>query len=158
MAGAKITLTDQRQGSIRNETTKSGGTFAFTPVLASDYTLSVEAPGFSKLEQKDIRLFAADKMSLPDIVLAVGAVTDTINVEASAVALQTSSSERSGVVTGSQVVDLALNGRNYTGLLKTVAGFNGDTNNSNGRRTDTNNLIMDGVTTPGRSLVCSADR
>jgi len=76
VAGAKITLTDQRQGSIRNETTKSGGTFAFTPVLASDYTLAVEAPGFSKLEQKDIRLFAADKMSLPDIVLAVGAVTD----------------------------------------------------------------------------------
>jgi hypothetical protein len=69
------------------------------------------------------------------------------SVEASAVTLQTSSSEHSGVVTGSQVVDLALNGRNYTGLLKTVAGFNGDTNNSNGRRTDTNNLMMDGVTT-----------
>jgi hypothetical protein len=35
----------------------------------------------STLEQKDIRLFAADKMSLPDIVLAVGAVTDTINAK-----------------------------------------------------------------------------
>lgn len=102
---------------------------------------------FNKLEQKDIKLFAADKMALPDIVLTVGSVKETVNVEVSSVVLQTTSAERSGVITGSQVVDLALNGRNYSGLLKTVVGFNGDTNNSNGRRTDTNNLIMDGVTT-----------
>ena len=147
VAGAKITLIDQKQGSTRTATTNSSGTFAFTPLVPSDYTLRVEAAGFSKLEQKDIKVFAADKIALPDIALAVGSVNETINVEASAVTLQTSSSERSGVVTGSQVVDLALNGRNYSGLLKTIVGFNGDTNNSNGRRTDTNNLIMDGVTT-----------
>ena len=145
--GAALTLTDQREGSVRKAVTGAGGTFAFTPLAPSDYTLVVEAPGFTKLEQKDIRLFAADKRSLPDIALAVGSTAETINVEASSVALQTTSAERAGVVTGSQVVDLALNGRNYSGLLKTIVGFNGDTNNSNGRRTDTNNLIMDGVTT-----------
>jgi hypothetical protein len=107
----------------------------------------VEAAGFSKLEQKDIQLFAADRMALPDMALAVGAVTETVNVEASAVALQTLSSERSGIVTGTQLVDVAVNGRTYTSLFKTVPGFNGDTSNSNGRRVDTNNVIMDGVTT-----------
>ena len=147
VAGAKVTLTDQRQGSTRIGTTDTGGTFAFTPVLPSDYKILVESPGFSKLEQRDIKLFAADNIALPDIILAVGSVNDTVNVEAPAVTLQTTSAERSGVITGSQVVDLALNGRNYTGLLKTIVGFNGDTNNSNGRRTDSNNLTMDGITT-----------
>ena len=147
VVGAKVTLTDQQQGTSREGSTNSEGTFAFTPVQPSTYTVVVEAPGFTKVEQKDIRLFAADRMALPDIALAVGSVTETVNVEASAVVLQTLSSERSGTVTGTQVVDLALNGRNYTGLYKTVAGFNGDTANSNGRRTDQNNVIMDGVTT-----------
>ena len=147
VVGAKVTLTDQQQGTSREGSTNSEGTFAFTPVQPSTYTVVVEAAGFSKVEQKDIQLFATDRMALPDIALAVGSVTETVNVEASAVVLQTLSSERSGTVTGTQVVDLALNGRNYTGLYKTVAGFNGDTANTNGRRTDQNNVIMDGVTT-----------
>ena len=147
VVGAKVTLTDQRQGSSREENTNTSGEFSFTPLLPSTYTVTVEAAGFSKLEQKDIRLFAADRMQLPDIALAVGSVTETVNVEASAVMLQTLSSERSGVVTGTQLVEVAVNGRSYSSLFKTVVGFNGDSSNSNGRRSDTNNLIMDGVTT-----------
>ena len=58
--------------------------------------------------------------------------------------LQTVSAERSGVVTGRQMVDIALNGRNLTGLLKTVAGGNADTNNFNGQRTDQMNFTVDG--------------
>ncbi|MDQ2925959.1 MAG: carboxypeptidase-like regulatory domain-containing protein [Acidobacteriota bacterium] len=69
--------------------------FAFTPLRPSEYTLTVESPGFTKLAQKDIRLFAADKVSLPDLALAVGSVNETVSVEASAVNLQTKSSERS---------------------------------------------------------------
>jgi hypothetical protein len=93
--------------------------------------------GFSRLEQKDIRLFAADRIQLPDIALAVGSVTETVNVEASAVILQTMSSERAGIVTGTQMVDLALNGRNYSNLMKTVPGVIAEGSNINGRRGDT---------------------
>src|SRR5204862_5246086 len=54
------------------------------------------------------------------------------------------------VVTGKQMVDIALNGRNFTGLLKTVPGVSADatggTATINGQRGDQNNFTVDGQT------------
>lgn len=147
VGGAKVTLTDQRQGALREGTTNAEGAFIFTSLQASDYTLAVQAQGFTKREQKDIKLFATDHLALNQIQLAVGSVTDTVNVEASAVALQTVSAERSGTITGTQLVDLAINGRSYWNFMTTVPGVPADSMyNSNGRRSDASNLTMDGVT------------
>src|SRR5438445_946093 len=52
-----------------------------------------------------------------DFSLAVGAITDTVTVEATALALETSSSELGVAVVREQVNDLPLNGRNFTQLL-----------------------------------------
>ena len=149
--GAKVTLTNPRQGAAASLETvaNSVGLFVFTPLQPSDYTIVAEAPGFNKLEQKGITLFASQRLSLPDLVLKVGAVTDTVSVRASTAMLQTMSAERSGTITGTQVVDIAVNGRNnYTGLFKTMVGFAPDSpNNSNGRRGDALNVTMDGITT-----------
>jgi len=63
---------------------------------------------------------------------------------------------RSGVLTGSQTVNLALNGRNYLDLIKTVPGIVSDFNGqvagpgglgsiyANGQRGDQNNVELDG--------------
>lgn len=106
--------------------------------------------GFKKYAQAGIILDVNQKLGLPPITLEVGATGETVTVEAIAVQLDTVSAERSGVVTGRQMVDIALNGRNFTGLLRTVPGVPADTAFNagdaafNGGRTGQNNFTVDG--------------
>src|SRR5206468_10575205 len=93
-------------------------------------------------------------MGLPAIVLEVGSQAESVTVEAAAVTLETVSAERSGIVTGRQMVDIALNGRNFASLLKLVPGVPADTAPSglgvnayiNGQRANQNNFTVDGQT------------
>jgi Carboxypeptidase regulatory-like domain/TonB-dependent Receptor Plug Domain len=147
---AKVTLVneEQGQGSARVLNTNSEGAFVFTPVLPGKYTVTVEVTGFKKYVQSGIVLDVNDKLGLPPIGLQVGTTGESVTVEAAAVQLQTLSGERAGVVTGSQVVDIAINGRNYTSLLKTVPGIPADAGTGdvsvNGGRTAQNNYTLDG--------------
>src|SRR5512145_2938856 len=75
IAGAKVTLIDQAQGSSRTLTSGSDGAFVFTPVQPGTYTVAIEAPGFKKFEQRDVKLFASDRVTLGDLVMAVGQLT-----------------------------------------------------------------------------------
>ena len=126
--GAKVTLINDAQGaaSARSVMTTPEGTFVFSPVLAGKYTVRVEMMGFKKYEQSGITLDVSDRLGLPPIALEVGLTGETVTVEANAVELQTLNAERAGVVNAAQVVDIAINGRNYTSLLKTVPGIAAD--------------------------------
>ena len=150
IAGAKVTLTSTLQGSSREVSTSNDGSFVFTPVQPGAYRLSIEAAGFKKFEQTDLRIFANDRILLGDIALSVGAVTESVTVEATATVIQAQSAERSGVITGKQVVDLALTSRNFLDLAKVTSGvvYTGGLGGiqANGNRGNTNNLAVDGVT------------
>jgi hypothetical protein len=150
VGNAKVTLTDPARGLSREQVTGSDGTFVFTPLQPASYTLSVEAAGFKKYEQTDIRIFASDRIAIPAITLDLGQVAETITVEASVVQLQTQSAERSGVITSKQIVDLALKSRDFLDLARTVPGvnFRGGLGGicANGARCNQNNLQIDGVT------------
>jgi len=94
ITGARVTLTDQATGATRSTTSGADGAFVFTPVLPGTYTITIEAPGFKKYEQKDVKVFASDRVTLGDLVLNVGALTETITVEASAVQVSTQGAEK----------------------------------------------------------------
>jgi hypothetical protein len=144
--GATVELTNTAQGTVvRQVTTSEQGTFVITPLPPATYSLAVELPGFKRYVKNDIKLFAQDRIGLPPIVLEIGAAGEAVTVEASVEQLQTVSAERSGVLIGTQIVDLASNTRNFADLLKTVPGFNVDTNNANGLRTDQNAIAVDGT-------------
>jgi hypothetical protein len=144
--GAKVELTNMEQGVlVRELTTSAEGTFTITPLPPANYSLAVDAPGFRRFVQNDIKVYAQDRIGLPPIMLELGASSDSITVEAGGVQLQTVSAERSGVLSGTQIMELASNTRNFTDLLKTVAGFNVDTNNANGLRVDQNAIAVDGT-------------
>ena len=91
----------------------------------------------------------------------VGEVSDTVTVsaEAARIEIQSETGERSGVVTGNQLKDLAINGRNYHDFLKTLPGvITGNVNagqvassvgslgsfSVNGTRTNQKELTVDG--------------
>lgn len=151
LPNAKVTLTNQAQGaaSAREVSTSGEGIFVITPVLPGTYNLRVEATGFKTYTQENLAVSATDRVGLPAISLEVGAATESVTVEATATRLETETAERSGVVTGRQMVDLALNGRNFTGLLKTIPGVSADSAGNpavNGQRGDQNNYTVDGQT------------
>ncbi len=147
--GAKVLLIDVAQGDNREITTNTDGVFFFNPLKPSLYRLQVEASGFKKYERSEIRVSANDRLDLPDIQLAVGAISDSITVEAGGVILQTRGAEKGGVLTGNQVINLALNGRSFLDLTRTVPGVvptGGIGGSVNGNRNNQNNLMVDGVT------------
>lgn len=142
-------LVDVAQGDNRDVTTNAEGVFFFNPLKPSLYRIVVEASGFRKYERSEIRVSANDRLDLPDIQLSLGNVSDSITVEASGVILQTRGAEKGGVLTGNQVINLALNGRSFLDLTRTVPGVvpNGGVGGSvNGNRNNQNNLMVDGVT------------
>jgi hypothetical protein len=146
---AKVTLTNQAQGeaSARAVPTTGDGIFVFTPVLPGTYEIKVEMTGFKTYVQSNIAMSASDRLGLPAITLEVGAPAESVTVTAEATLLATETAERAGVVTGKQMVDLGLNGRNFTGLLKLVPGVSADnTGNAavNGQRADKANYTVDG--------------
>jgi Carboxypeptidase regulatory-like domain/TonB-dependent Receptor Plug Domain len=148
--GAKVTLVNEEQGAASARTVQTGpeGAFVFSPVLAGKYTLNVESMGFKKYSQSGITLDVSQRLGLPPIGLEVGLTGESVTVEANAVQLETLNAERAGLVNGNQVVDIAINGRNYTSLLKTVPGIAADSGtgdvNVNGGRTMQNNFTLDG--------------
>ncbi|PYS27318.1 MAG: TonB-dependent receptor, partial [Acidobacteria bacterium] len=149
--GAQVTLINQDQGvEARQTITNEAGIYLFSALPAASYTVTVELPGFKTYKKTDVKLFVNDKLGLPAIQLEVGSQAESITVEAQAVQLETVSGERSGVVTGRQMADIALNGRNLTALFKTVPGAPADAGlgmpTINGQRNNQTNFTVDGQT------------
>ena len=147
--GATVILTDVAQGDRRDVQTTQEGVFFFNPLKPAVYKLVVEASGFKKYERDEIKVFSNDRLELPDIALAVGQMSESVTVTAEAVILQTRGAEKAGVLTGSQVVNLALTTRDFLSLTKTIPGVNpngGVGGSVNGNRNNQNNLLVDGVT------------
>src|SRR5262245_39659864 len=149
--GAQVTLTNQDQGVTTWQTiTNEAGIYVFSALAAATYTVTAELPGFKTYKKTDVKLFVNDRLGLSPIVLEVGSQTESVTVEAAGVTLETVSAERSGVLTGRQMMDIALAGRNFTGLLRTVPGApadsSGGTASFNGQRNSQNNFTVDGQT------------
>jgi hypothetical protein len=147
MPGATVTLENQSQGSVAGEVvTNKEGAFVFPGLLPSTYSLTVTAPGFKKYAEKDIMLRIGDNLGIPPVVMQVGGLTETVQVEANAQQLETVDASRSNVINGTQLVDLGLQTRNFTGLLVTIAGNTPDTQNFiNGARDSSMTYAIDGV-------------
>src|ERR1039458_8169539 len=88
------------------------------------YTVAAEAPGFKRFESTHNTLAANSALSL-DAVLTVGAATETVEVVASAVELQTDSAAVQSEVNAKQILDQELNGRNPIYMAQMLTGVRG---------------------------------
>ncbi len=121
---AKITLRNQANGLTREATSNESGSYSIPTVPSGLYTLQVEVAGFKRYESKDNKV----DPNLPanvSVVLQVGAVTETVEVTATAALLQTESGTLGKIVEGKQISDLQLNGRNPIFLAQLKPGVRG---------------------------------
>ena len=119
-ATVKVINTDTKE-VVRTITADDRGDYVASLLPLGHYSVTAEAPNFKKALISNITLHQNDKLTF-DPSMEVGSSDQTINVEASALQVETQSATASGVINGTQIRELALNGRNYEQLLTLVPG------------------------------------
>src|SRR5580704_8962281 len=120
--GASVTTAEPNRKISVTAKTNDAGEFVFPGLQPGNYTLTVEAAGFKKLEKPGIPLDANDKLDLGAVPLQVGAVSESVEVSAQVALLQTESAERSEALISKQMENIEVNGRNPLDLAKLVPG------------------------------------
>jgi hypothetical protein len=151
---AKVTATDTDRGETVSTTTDEQGNYVFSPLRIGNYKISVEKRGFKTAEAGPFTVNVQDRLEV-DIALQPGAVSETVEVNAQAVQLQTETSDLGQLVDSRRIVTLPLNGRNYAQLAQLAAGVAPSEPGSrvsstfgfsaNGARALQNNFLLDGV-------------
>ncbi len=156
--GAQVTLANPEHGINRATTSNATGDYLFAALPIGSYNLTVTATGFKKFEAAGIILRVAQKARV-DVAMQVGAAKEEVTVEGTNVAqVETQSSDLGGTVTGKEITQLQLNGRNFTQLITLVPGVTNQTGQDeaqvgvngsvafsiNGGRLEYNNWEMDG--------------
>ena len=118
---AKATLINLDTGDQRRTTTNGSGGYVFAEAPVWAYDLFIEADGFRPYVQRGVRLGVAEHRSI-DARLQTGDVIETITVEAPLVFVDRTGGEVNGVVTGEQMRELPLNGRNFSHLVQLMPG------------------------------------
>lgn len=121
IAGAKVTLTNTATAVKQELTTNEAGLYNFTLVPVGDYEIRVEMQGFKTELIRALRVETAAQVR-QDVALTVGSVSESIEVAASAVLLNTENATTGGVIENRRIVELPLNGRNMQSLAVLVPG------------------------------------
>src|ERR1035438_5338814 len=127
ISGAAVTVSNPSNGLTRQITTSDSAESGAPNLLPGTYNITVEGPGFRKVESTGFVLSAAGKLDAGNLVLPVGAATNEVTVTADVgqVQLQSDSGERSDVITSKQLNDVAINGRNVLDYMKLIPGVSG---------------------------------
>ena len=153
-----ITVTNVGTGNDKIYTTNDVGQYVAASLTIGIYNVKAEASGFKVEENKGLKLNVNDRTRV-DFQMKVGAKTETISVEANAIAVQADSGETSSLVTGRQITELATNGRtiySYVSLTPGASNLNPDSQlpvptggasgniSFNGNRAGHNLYLLDG--------------
>jgi predicted heme/steroid binding protein len=123
VAAAKV-LVHNQTGIQRDVTTNESGFYTVTNLPPGLYTVAVQAPGFQNYQSNDNKLEPSGHLGI-DVALAVGSSSQTVEVTAATVTLQTESATVQKLVTREQLDALELNGRNPVLMSNLVPGTRG---------------------------------
>jgi hypothetical protein len=156
---AQVTVTHLSTGTVRSARSGKAGHFALVLLPIGQYRLSVEAEGFAKYIREPLTLRVNDALDLV-IDLKVGAPQEVVQVTSDAPLVETASSTVGKVTSTREILDLPLNGRNFSqlGLLQAGAApltqglaqaggslRAGQAYSINGLRPESNNFLIDGA-------------
>ena len=116
IVGAKVTVTNTGTNATRETVTTGAGVYNFPSLQPGFYNIRVEQPGFRAAVENNIELQVQQTARL-DFTLQVGQLSESIEVAAAAVQLNTDDATVGTVIENRRIVDLPLNGRDYLQLV-----------------------------------------
>lgn len=154
--GAKVTATESRTLDVYNTTTNGQGNYTFEFVRVGVYNITVELSGFQKITKTGVTV-DINQTVRTDITLPVGAVSQSVTVEATVSAIKTDDAAVSEILGTRAVAELPLNGRDAMSLALTTPGViqgvkssqtgtpPGEDFNGAGTREIQNEMSLDGI-------------
>ncbi|HEY1304282.1 MAG TPA: TonB-dependent receptor [Vicinamibacterales bacterium] len=117
---ARVVVKNLATGFTRDVTTGADGFYRARALPVGRYSLTVNAPRFATFVQQPIEVNVNEAIRV-DVPLSVAAVAESVTVQARVQLVESTSTALGNVVTGREILDLPLNGRNFTqlGLLQT---------------------------------------
>jgi len=119
--GVEVTVTEQGTNQSRTVVTNETGNYRVEPLQSGSYTVTVELPGFRKEIRRDIKVDVDARVRL-NFRLEVGNVSETIEVLGAAPVVQTDTSQVGQVIDQRKIVELPLNGRDFSSLTNIAPG------------------------------------
>ena len=120
---AAITLSNVAEGTSRSTATTGAGDYSFPDVPPGVYKIQVKCPGFKTTESSSFQLDVQQSMR-QDFTMAIGAVTQSVTVEATGTLLQVENATLGAVVENAAINEMPLNGRNYLSLVALSSNVN----------------------------------
>ena len=163
IVAAEVTVTNDGTSEQRIVQSNEAGNFVIAALPPATYSISVQSAGFQSYEQTGIILSADQALALGSIQLSIGAVTETVTVQAEGAAVETDSAGVNALLTSNQMDGLMQRGRDIVALLTVLPGVaqvaNSDalggnwgsrTPNFSGAKNGWNNFMLDGM--PGNDI------
>jgi hypothetical protein len=171
LPGVSVAATNVGTNLVRTVITNESGVYAMPALPLGTYQVAAELPGFQKQTRTDVKLEVGDNLRI-DFNLVVGQVTENVMVTSEVPAIQAESASLGTVIDNRNVLEMPLNGRNFTALVGLVPGAvtvasssslatRGGVNFAGARDTD-NSYTLDGVDngsagTNGPSMLVSVE-
>lgn len=147
---ATIQVRNTSTNAVRTGRSEAEGEYTISNLPPGVYEVTIDKQGFKQLHQGRLDLSAAQTARL-DAQLEVGAVSETVDVNAEAPLINSETSSRGDVVAPKEIAEIPLNGRDFNDLAFTVAGVSPQEQGGkgfkyvvNGARADASNIIIDG--------------
>ena len=159
LSGASVSATQLETGLTRSAVTDRSGEYVLLELPVGHYRLEAAAKGFRSYVQQGITVDVNETATIP-VRLTVGAETQKIEVQADAQLIQTTVTGMGETVSERDVLELPLNGRNFSELgllqpgvapltpgLREAGGSlrDGQAYAVNGQRPESNNFLIDGA-------------
>jgi hypothetical protein len=159
VSGATVTATQMETGLARSVSTDSTGAFLILALPVGHYRVEADAKGFRKFVQQGVKLDVNQTPTLT-LHLAVGSTSEKVEIHEDAPLIESTTTSLGKTVQEREILDLPLNGRNFTQLgvlqpgvvpitpgLATAGGSlrEGQAYSVNGQRPESNNFLIDGA-------------
>jgi outer membrane receptor protein involved in Fe transport len=159
VSSAAITATQTETGFTRTVTSDGQGNFIIIELPVGHYRVETQAKGFQKFVQEGVKLDVNQTATLM-MHLAVGTTTEKVEVHADATLIESTTTSLGKTVQEREILDLPLNGRNFTqlgvlqpGVVPITLGLaqaggslrEGQAYSVNGQRPESNNFLIDGA-------------
>ena len=118
---AAVKITNLGTGITREVASDDNGRYIAEALPIGVYDITAEIAGFKRFTHKGIKLNVADRLNI-DIVMEVGQLSELVTITAETPVVQTETGAINYLISGNQVTELAVNGRNFVQLAQLVPG------------------------------------